>query len=503
VAEAVASIGSTDASPVVTVGDRVVDRVPPWLREWAIDTFGTADKAVLLAGVVVVLGVLAVLAGTWAVRGRWTRTAVLVGAVVVAGAAAGVGRGGAGLLAVLSVVVGGAVAFGLLRWLGGMAVAAPPEPGRRDGDPPVTRLDGEVSVVSGASRRRFLGTAAGVGVGAVLLGGGMTWLRSRAATAAERLGITLPRPAAPLPEVSPEVEVGVNGVSSFFTPNDRFYRIDTALLVPRVSVEDWELRVHGRVGRELRLDYDALLERPMVELDATIACVSNEIGGDLVGTARWLGCRLDDLLAEAGIDPSADQIVGRSVDGFTAGFPVGVLDGRDAIVAVGMNGEVLPTDHGYPARLVVPGLYGYVSATKWVTEIELTRFDELEGYWIPRGWDREAPVVTSSRIDTPRDGAEVAVGRPVAVGGVAWAPVRGISAVEVQLDDGRWRPAELGAAHAATTWRQWRFVARLDPGEHRLRVRAVDAEGGVQPGEDAPPGPNAASGWHTVVVRAR
>jgi DMSO/TMAO reductase YedYZ molybdopterin-dependent catalytic subunit len=306
-----------------------------------------------------------------------------------------------------------------------------------------------------------------------------------------------------LPEVSPEVEVGVDGVSSFITPNDRFYRIDTALLVPRVSVDDWELRVHGRVGRELRLDFDALLDRPMVELDATIACVSNEIGGDLVGTARWLGCRLDDLLAEAGIDPSADQVVGRSVDGFTAGFPVSVLDGRDAIVAVGMNGEVLPTDHGYPARLVVPGLYGYVSATKWLTEIELTRFDELVGYWIPRGWDREAPVVTSSRIDTPRDGAEVAAGRPVAVGGVAWAPVRGISAVEVQLDDGRWQPAEMGAHHAATTWRQWRFVARLDPGEHRLRVRAVDAEGGVQPGEDAPPGPNAASGWHTVVVRAR
>ena len=366
-------------------------------------------------------------------------------------------------MAVLAVVVGGAAAFGLLWWLGGIAASARRTRPRGPGavGPP---LAGDARAAAGASRRRFLGTAAGVGVGAALLGGGVTWLRSRAAVAAERLGIALPSPASPLADVSPQVDLGLDGVSSFFTPNDAFYRIDTALIVPRVSIADWELRVHGRVGRELRLDHDALLGRPMVELDATIACVSNEIGGDLVGTARWLGCRLDDLLDEAGIDPSADQVVGRSVDGFTAGFPVSVLDGREAIVAVGMNGEVLPTEHGYPARLVVPGLYGYVSATKWLAEIELTRFDELDGYWIPRGWDREAPVVTSSRIDTPRDGADLPAGRPVAIGGVAWAPVRGISAVEVQIDDGPWRSAELAAAHAATTWRQWKLATEIGAG---------------------------------------
>ncbi len=515
-AQAVALVGSTDASPVVAVGDRVVDWVPAWVRDWAIDTFGTSDKVVLLAGVVAVLVALAVLVGTLAVRGRRGPAAAVVGVVLVAGALAGLGRGGAAAWTVLGTVVGGAVTVGLLWWLTDLATSPAPVDGRGslgavEGSAPAAAgagleqtgpsSGGDARAVAGASRRRFLGAAAGVGVGAALVGGASGWLRSRAAVAAERLGISLPAAAAPLPAVSPAVDVGVEGVSSFFTPNDDFYRIDTALVVPRVSVADWALRVHGRVAREIRLDYDALLARPMIEVDATIACVSNEIGGDLVGTARWLGCRLDDLLAEAGIDASADQVVGRSVDGFTAGFPVSVLDGRDAIVAVGMNGEVLPSDHGYPARLVVPGLYGYVSATKWLAEIELTRFDDLEGYWIPRGWDREAPVVASSRIDTPRDGARLPAGRAVAFGGVAWAPIRGIATVEVQVDDGSWVPAELGAAHAATTWRQWKFVTELAPGEHRVRVRAVDGEGGGQSGEEAPPGPNAASGWHTVRVQ--
>ncbi len=520
-AEVVAVVLADGASPVVEVGNRVVDLVPKPARDWAIDTFGTSDKAVLLIGLGIVLLGLSVLAGTWMVRGRQTAAVVLVGLVLVLGALAPLGRGGAGWGSVVATLAGGAVAVALLLWLGRLATAGltPARPAglaqpavlagsstearpERGGLGRATSTAPIAPIAAGASRRRFLTAAGGVGVAAVVLGGGATWLRSQARVAAERLGITLPKPSSPLPEIPPGVSVGVPGVAEFITPNDRFYRIDTALVAPRVSVEDWNLRMHGRVGREVVIDYDRLLERPMIELDATIACVSNEVGGELVGTARWLGCRLDDLLEEAGIDRSADQVVGRSVDGFTVGFPVNVLDGRDAIVAVGMNGEPLPVDHGFPARLIVPGLYGYVSATKWLSELELTRFDEFDAYWIPRGWDREAPIVTTSRIDMPRDGAALESGRPLAVAGVAWAPIRGIETVEVRVDDQPWERAEMGRNHAATTWRQWKVVLELDPGGHRVQVRATDGEGALQSSRNVDPGPNAATGWHTIRVTA-
>lgn len=354
----------------------------------------------------------------------------------------------------------------------------------------------------GASRRRFLVISAGI-AGVAAAGEAVAiWLRSNAAVAAERLGITLPDPARALVDPPSGVSVGLDGVTPFFTPNEHFYRIDTALSVPRVSVDDWSLRIHGLVERELTLDYRKLLERPMIELDATIACVSNYVGGDLIGNARWLGCRLDDLLEEAGIDPAADQVVGRSVDGFTAGFPTATLDGRDALVAVGMNGEPLPTAHGYPARLIVPGLYGYVSATKWLSELELTTFADFEGYWVPRGWDREAPVLTSSRFDTPTDGARIDPGEQFWVGGVAWAMTRGVESVEVRVDDGPWEPATLGEEYSGTTWRQWRHDLELSAGEHTLAVRATDTDGVTQSGERRPPGPNASTGWHTITVSA-
>ena len=261
--------------------------------------------------------------------------------------------------------------------------------------------------------------------------------------------------------------------------------------------------VTGYVDRPLTLTYAELLDRPMVEADITISCVSNEVGGDLIGTARWLGCRLDDLLDEAGIDPRADQVVGRSVDGFTAGFPTALLDGRPALVAVGMNGEPLPVDHGYPARLIVPGVYGYVSATKWLSEIQLTRFDEFQGYWIPRGWSVEGPIKTQSRIDTPTDGKRLEAGRPVPVAGVAWAMDRGISAVEVQVDDGPWQQADLADEYAATTWRQWKLAWTPTAGDHRIRVRATDGTGATQTEEVADVAPDGATGWHTIQVSAR
>ncbi len=493
-AELIAALRVGSTSPVVEVGNRVVDLVPKGLRTWAISTFGTSDKAVLLAGVFLALVLVASVAGRLLLRGRRGAAVGLVVAVVAVGALAPLGRGGAGWGSVAATIVGGAISVAVLLWLGDLARVAYPDVAAEE--------SGEMEPTSALSRRRFFVATAGVGAATAAVGALSVWLRSNAAVAAERLGITLPHAKTPLPEIPRGVSVGLEGVSPFITPIEDFYRIDTALVVPKVSIEDWTLGVTGMVDRELTLDYSELLERPLIEVDATIACVSNLVGGDLIGTARWLGCRLDDLLAEAGIDPKADQVVGRSVDGFTAGFPTGILDGRDAIVAVGMNGEPLPTKHGYPARLIVPGLFGYVSATKWLAEIELTRFDRFDGYWIPRGWDREAPVTTQSRVDTPKKGSTVAAGVPLGVGGVAWAPVRGIETVEVSIDDGTWEQATLGEEYEGSTWRQWRHEFVPTPGEHLIAVRATDTDGFTQSGDKALPGPNAATGWHTVTVTA-
>ena len=295
------------------------------------------------------------------------------------------------------------------------------------------------------------------------------------------------------------MSLDVDGLSPLFTPNADFYRIDTALTVPQVPAESWQLRVRGMVERPFDLSYAELISRELIEADITMTCVSNEIGGGLVGTARWLGVRLDDLLAEAGIDPMADQIVGRSVDGYTCGFPVSALDGRAALVAVAMNGEPLPLEHGFPARLIVPGLYGFVSATKWLTEIEVTRFDQFDQYWVPRGWDNQAPIKTMSRIDTPRGLARVAPGT-VPIAGVAWAQTRGIVGVEVQIDDGAWQSADLAEAVNDDMWRQWSLPWDATPGRHQVRVRAIDGTGEIQTDERQAPMPNGASGHHQIIV---
>jgi len=479
------AVGSRKAvrSPVVSVGDRVIDAVPAGVKDWAISAFGTADKAVLVGGILVVLGIAAAAVGVLTVR-RGPAVGVAGAAVLSAVAVlASLGRGSAGWTSVLPGLAAGAAAGSVLVLL--RAGAA------------------ETAVEHSPARRRFLITTGGLAAGAVAVAAAGRWLQQRGAAAAERLRVVLPRPARPLPPVPDAVEVGVRGVTPFLTPNEDFYRIDTALVVPQVDPRDWTLQVTGSVDRELELTYAELLDRPMVEADVTIACVSNEVGGDLVGTARWLGCRLDDLLDEAGVRPDADQVVGRSVDGFTAGFPTAVLAARDALVAVGMNGEPLPIAHGFPARLIVPGLYGYVSATKWLAEIELTRFDRVQGYWVPRGWAVEAPVKTQSRIDTPRPGRTLTAGEEVAVAGVAWAPIRGIERVEVQIDDEPWREATLAEQHAGTTWRQWVLRWRPEPGTHRIRVRATDADGDTQTDARRPPAPDGATGWHTISVDAR
>jgi hypothetical protein len=282
------------------------------------------------------------------------------------------------------------------------------------------------------------------------------------------------------------------------TSNGDFYRIDTALVTPQVDAGGWRLGLSGLVDRPFDLTYDELLRMDSVETPVTISCVSNEVGGDLVGNAVWQGVPLAALLDRAGVSPDAEQVVGRSVDGFTAGFPLAdALDGRTALVAYAMNGEPLPAAHGYPARLVVAGLYGYVSATKWLREIELTTWDAFDGYWVPRGWSKTGPIKTQSRIDVPS--GDVRSG-DVVVAGVAWAPGSGIEQVEVQVDDGPWLEAELGPVANDETWRTWRLHWDASEGRHRLRVRATDGAGVIQTADEQPPAPDGATGWHTRTV---
>lgn len=314
-------------------------------------------------------------------------------------------------------------------------------------------------------------------------------------------------PPLPTPTVTASlpagVEVGVPGVSPFRVPNEDFFQIDTTRGLPRLDAARWQLRIHGMVERELTLSYAQLLSRPMIERDLTLSCVSNEVGGDLIGNALWLGTRIAPILAEAGPSPDADMVLSSSFDGWTASTPLPVLtDDRDAVFAVGMNGEVLPQRNGFPVRMVVPGLYGFVSATKWVVDLEVTRFDKAKAFWSTRGWSDHGPVKLSSRIDSPRGGARLTAGR-VAVGGVAWSPHVGIRGVEVRVDNGGWQPARLGAVPGVDTWRQWAFTWDATPGDHRLTVRAIDAAGQVQTGDEAPVAPDGATGWHSIEVSVR
>ncbi|BCJ60256.1 hypothetical protein Jiend_36780 [Micromonospora endophytica] len=354
--------------------------------------------------------------------------------------------------------------------------------------------------VAAESRRRFLhGVGTVLGVAAV---GGVAgrWLAGRRGVADARDAIALPAPVSAARPVPAGADLGTLGLASYVTTNKSFYRIDTALLVPQVDPETWRLRIHGRVRNPMTLSYADLLARPMIERYVTLACVSNEVGGDLIGNARWLGVPIRELLDEVAPLDGADQVVGRSVDGWTCGTPTAVLrDGRDALLAVGMNGEPLPLAHGFPVRMVVPGLYGYVSACKWITELELTSFADFDAYWVPRGWSAQGPVKTQSRIDTPRPRNRPAAG-PVMVAGVAWAQHRGIRRVEVRVDGGPWQEATLAPTVSVDTWVQWSWRWTATPGEHTLQVRATDGTGETQTGQTQDVAPDGATGWHTVAV---
>lgn len=507
VAEFVAGLNRSWRSPVLDVGDRAIDRAPRALKDFAIETFGTKDKPILLASIGLVLVVYAAVIGVVAVRRSVAvGTAGICAFGVVGVLAAAARRSGGSVIDGTPSAVGAAVGAAALWWIC-----------RRLGTPAdVVEMvdDGEAHTPGvepaavGISRRSVLARGGGLLALLAVAGGGAAAIgraiASRFSAAESRAAVRLPAPIEALAPLPAGASVDVAGMTPFITPNRDFYRIDTALTVPQVPIEGWELRIHGMVDRELRISFDELLGRGLREYDITLTCVSNVVGGELVGNARWLGVRLDELLAEAGVQADADQVVGRSVDGYTCGFPVdAATDGRNAIVAVAMNGEPLPLEHGFPARLVVPGLYGYISATKWLTEIELTTFERFESYWVPRGYADRAPIKLMSRIDSV-DGlgtlARNADGL-AAIGGVAWAQTIGISAVEVQIDDGPWMPAELGESLGKDTWRQWAY--RWTPaaaGRTSIRCRAIDGNGVIQTEERTEPLPDGASGHHQIIV---
>ncbi|MFD9407648.1 molybdopterin-dependent oxidoreductase [Streptomyces sp. NPDC059989] len=494
-AELAAAAVRPEASPLTAVGGAVVDRTPAAVKEWAIRQFGTADKLVLTLGIVALLGAVAVGAGLLALR-RLPAGMALAGGFGVLGAAAALSRPEATWRDALPSLVGGAAAAGVLYLL----VTALRRPR------PAGTSAGGAWAMDRRGFGRLVAATLAVSAGAGYAGRRLGAYGSAGATAS-RAGFRLPAPAVPAPPVPAGADLRVPGVSPFLTPNRDFYRVDTALVVPRVDADTWRLRIHGEgVAKPLTLDLRELLTRPLVEHDITLCCVSNEVGGPYAGNARWLGVRLADLLREAGVRPPsqggpADQLVARSVDGMTLGTPVEtVMDGRDALLAVGMNGEPLPFAHGFPVRMVVPGLYGYVSACKWLRELRLTTFAAYDAYWVRRSWAAMGPVKTQSRIDTPRASAVLVPG-PVAVAGVAWAQHRGIARVEVRVDGGPWHEARLGAADGADTWRQWVWPWEATAGRHTLEVRATDGTGAVQTGERTGTLPDGATGWHTVTVR--
>lgn len=527
--EMLASFFLSAPSLVLTIGQRFIDITPAVLKDWAIAVFGTNDKAVLIGGIVVVTIIIGGLLGVVA-RKRMQMAAIGFVAFGVLGYALGVtdplATAGATLIPAIAAAGSGIAVLGvLLRLLQG----------------PATEAADPIPAVSPDARRAFMtasGAAVVLAIGQVVVGR-LASGRTQAAVAA-REQVTLPT-VAPSPSTTaatastttvaattaaagetpvteattttqadaevvrtvadptPAQIAQVDGVSELITPNETFYRIDTALSIPSVDLDTWEVSFTGLVDSPFSLTYDELVALPMVERYITICCVSNSVGGDLIGNAKWLGVPLKDLVERAGVQPEGTQLIGRSVDRFTVGFPTSsVFDGREALLAIGMNGEPLPVRHGFPARLVVSGLYGYVSATKWLSEIEFARWDDFDAYWIPRGWAKQAPIKTQSRIDTPRPGTVDAGTRAIA--GVAWAQNRGVDMVEVQVDDGPWMEATLPEELTIDTWRQWHLEYDFTPGAHTIAVRATDQTGTTQPSEIVPPRPDGATGYHTVQV---
>ena len=491
VGELVAAFVRPAASPVIAVGNRFIVLTPEPVKRWAIREFGTNDKHVLLTGIYVMIAAFAVVIGVLGIRWLWAGIAgvAVLGAVgVYCALTANAHRGSDVIPSIIGAIAGAAALVWLLQQAPAQATEA--RTGTQNRSP---------------NRRLFLqGSAAAAGVAVVGGFGGRALQHARFDASKARAAVTLPKPVDTAPPLANGTDLGKSSIP-FDTPNADFYRIDTALSIPQIDPKHWQLRIHGMVDKELTLTYDQLFKRPMIERWITLTCVSNVVGGSLISNARFLGVRLADLLREAGIDPKADQLFATSEDGMTIGSPTAVvMDGRDAMLAVGMNGEPLPIAHGFPVRMVVPGLYGYVSACKWIVDLQATTFESVQAYWVNGGWAAKGPIRLSSRIDAPRFGTRVAVGQTVAIAGVAWDQHVGVSKVEVKVDSGEWQTARLAPVPSTDTWRQWVLPWKVTtPGVHSLQVRATDGSGVLQDPHTGDPFPAGATGYHLIQVTAQ
>jgi len=485
VAELIAGLLLGATSLVASVGQVVIDLQPTGAKDLVVSLFGTNDKLALELFVVVVALVIGAVLGVLA-RRRYGLASLGFAAFGVLGFVAALGDplANPAIVAASSAVAVG-VALWILGWLLGPRTSS-----------------AAIIPMPDWSRRSFLLRTGALSAGALIAGIGGRQLLERQRVAPGAAGAAIPPASETVPAFATGTDLAgtVPDLTPIVVPNDRFYRIGTALLTPTVDTAEWNLRIHGLVDRETTLTWDELVHLPMFEQYVTISCVSNEVGGKLVGNAKWTGVRLRDVLALAGVQPSATQLVGRSVDGWTGGMPMAwVMDpSREPMIAVKMNDEALPPMHGYPARLIVPGLYGYVSATKWLSELEVTTWEGFDGYWVPLGWSKEGPILTQSRIDTPRRGSTVS-GR-VAIAGVAWAPDRGIAKVEVGID-GVWQDARLSTPISDATWVQWVLDWDVTPGEHVVTVRATDGSGETQTDQRTPPAPDGARGWDSITIK--
>ena len=593
-----ALLSSPLGAPVDAVGELSIDHSPPAVKNFAIRTFGSNDKTVLVWGIRGVLIIFAVIIGIVAVRKLWYGmvglaifTAIgvyaalsqpaskaedavptLFGAAVAAvalwyfatraaeqhearrlgyasagsfrpGGAAPAGRSPARYLGERNQGVpppaadwvpadpfptstspadttappadttgapsadasagsaAGASATGAIGPTGAPAPAMPPA-GSTPPRAPVSSA--RAAELAGQDRRRFLVSGAVVAGASLLTYGAGTWLGERRDVTAAARSLRLPPPTVPAPPLPAGANLGIPGLASFVTPNNNFYRVDTAIVLPEILPASWTLRVHGMVSKELVLSFADLIKRPLIEDYITLCCVSNPVGGPYIGNAKWLGASLRGLLQEAGIKAGASQLLATSSDGFTSGSPVQIAmeSGRDSLLAVAMNDAALPVEHGFPVRQVIPGLYGYVSACKWIVDIEVTTYQAAQAYWVPRGWSAQAPIKTESRIDVPSGQQPVTAGTTVPIAGEAWAQHKGIDAVEVRVGNGPWQQARLAPVPDLDCWRQWVYDwhVSVPPGNYLVEARATDKTGYTQTALQEPPAPNGASGYPSVLV---
>lgn len=505
----VAALLDPASSPVLAVGSHVIDATPTPVKDWAIEHFGTSDKTVLLSSVILVTLLLAALAGALSrvrVAAGVGFVLLLTGLATAAALDRPVSSFGDAVPGVAAAAVGTGVLLGLVRTLRTPHTRTSPRAAQDStrADDVVTsaqraELPATMSAPPADGRRAFLVGAAGVGVGAA----GIALFGQKLSDRSTTVNVRLPKPSSPAKTLPADLSRKIKGISPLRTPTSSFYRVDTNLSIPAVDVGSWELAVDGMVDHPFTLSYQDLLKMPLIERNITMTCVSNDVGGGYIGAATWLGVRVKDILERAGVQHGVDQIMSTAVDGFTISTPLDALvDGREAMIAVAMNGSPLPAKHGFPARMITPGLYGFVGATKWLTKLTATTYDGHQAYWTKRGWATDAPIKTSSRIDTPQGLSNLKAGQ-VTLGGVAWAQLRGIRRVEVSIDRGPWQRATLGPDVGIDYWRQWYFLWDAKPGSHSLRVRAIDATGAVQIERRAKPFPNGSSGIQDIVVSVR